>query len=39
MLLVAMTCLAPGTSFAGEQIDPFTHDVLEEKQEDEEGEE
>jgi hypothetical protein len=23
--------LAPGTSFAGEQIDPFTHDVLEEE--------
>jgi NADH-quinone oxidoreductase subunit E len=25
--------LAPGTSFAGEEIDPFTHDVLEEDEE------
>jgi hypothetical protein len=28
--------LAPGTSYAGEEIDPFTHDVLE--PDDEEGE-
>ena len=30
--------LAPGTSYAGEQIDPFTHDVLEDEDEDEEAE-
>jgi NADH-quinone oxidoreductase subunit E len=29
--------LAPGTSYAGEQIDPFTHDVLEDENEDEEA--
>jgi hypothetical protein len=28
--------LAPGTSYAGEDIDPFTHDVLEPDEEDEE---
>jgi NADH-quinone oxidoreductase subunit E len=28
--------LAPGTSYAGEDIDPFTHDVLEADEEDEE---
>ncbi len=28
--------LAPGTSYAGEEIDPFTHDVLEPDEEDEE---
>jgi NADH-quinone oxidoreductase subunit E len=28
--------LAPGTSYAGEQVDPFTHDVLEEEEEGEE---
>jgi hypothetical protein len=24
---------APGTSYAGEELDPFTHDVLEESEE------
>jgi hypothetical protein len=28
--------LAPGTSYAGEEIDPFTHDVYERNEEDEE---
>ena len=31
--------LAPGTSYAGEKVDPFTRDVLEEDEEEEEGEE
>ena len=31
--------LAPGTSHAGEQIDPFTHDVVEDEDEEAEGEE
>ena len=30
--------LAPGTSFAGEDADPFTHDVLERDEDEEEGE-
>jgi NADH-quinone oxidoreductase subunit E len=31
--------LAPGTSYAGEDVDPFTHDVLEPAEEEEESEE